>query len=362
MKKKSLALLVMGGASAGFAAAQSSVALYGTVDLSAKYVKNEGSRRRVSLAQDGLNRSQLGFRGTEDLGAGLKASFLLLSTIQPDTGSTPPKFFNRRSTVSLSGAFGEIRLGRDFVPTFWNAPVFDVFGSVGVGDPYNIARNFQGLTVPGAAGGGVAAVNTFVRADNAIGYFLPPNLGGIYGQAMAAAGEGGAAGGSNLGRYLGARVGYAAGPLDVAGAYGRTRAALAGEPQVTIWNVGASYNLGVVKAFAQFHHEVNEVPVIDVRERRFVVGASVPIGAGELRASWARSSGDPGPTANQFAFGGVYNLSKRTALYGTAAFIRNKGDATTGANFSVAQGTSSTDFPTRGENSKGAEVGVRHFF
>jgi predicted porin len=64
MKKSLLALAVL-GAYAGVASAQSSVTLYGTVDLSAKYVKNDGSERRYSLSQDGINSSQLGFKGTE---------------------------------------------------------------------------------------------------------------------------------------------------------------------------------------------------------------------------------------------------------------------------------------------------------
>jgi len=92
MKKSLLALAVLGGF-AGVASAQSSVTLYGTLDLSAKYVKNDGSNRRVSLSQDGINSSQLGFRGVEDLGGGLKASFVLLSGVNADTGSANAQFW-----------------------------------------------------------------------------------------------------------------------------------------------------------------------------------------------------------------------------------------------------------------------------
>ena len=127
MKKSLLALAVL-GAFAGVASAQSSVTLYGTIDLSAKYVKNTGSDRRVSLSQDGINSSQLGFKGVEDLGGGLKAGFVLLSGINADTGTANAKFWNRRATVSLMGNFGEVRLGRDYTPTFWNNTIFDAFG------------------------------------------------------------------------------------------------------------------------------------------------------------------------------------------------------------------------------------------
>src|SRR5258706_987573 len=109
MKKSLLALAVL-GAFAGVASAQSSVTLSGTVDLNAKYVKNDGSDRRYSLSQDGINSSQLVFSGREDLGGGLWAGFNLNSGINADTGSSNTKFFNRRSTVSFGGHFGEIRL------------------------------------------------------------------------------------------------------------------------------------------------------------------------------------------------------------------------------------------------------------
>ncbi|MEO7336206.1 MAG: porin, partial [Caldimonas sp.] len=132
MKKSLLALAVL-GAFAGVASAQSSVTLYGTLDVNGRYVKSDGQSRRLSEATDGINSSQLGFRGVEDLGGGLKAGFTLLTGTSPDTGrssgETSGKFFNRRATVSLLGGFGEVRLGRDYTPTFWNQTVFDAFGT-----------------------------------------------------------------------------------------------------------------------------------------------------------------------------------------------------------------------------------------
>ncbi len=106
MKKSLLALAVL-GAFAGVASAQSSVTLYGTVDLNGRYVKADGQDKRLTLSQDGINSSQLGFRGVEDLGGGLKAGFNLLAGVNADTGTTNSKFFNRRSTVSLFSNLGE---------------------------------------------------------------------------------------------------------------------------------------------------------------------------------------------------------------------------------------------------------------
>src|SRR5258705_9638640 len=231
--KKTLLALAVAGAFAGVASAQSSVTMYGTVDLSAKYVKNDNASRRYSLAQDSINSSQLGFRGIEDLGGGLKAGFVLMSGINPDTGTANGKFWNRRATVSLMGNFGEVRLGRDYTPAYWNTTIFDAFGTIGLGDSSHVGQL--------GAGSG-----TSVRADNTIGYFLPSGIGGAYGQFMAAAGEGGSgfAGNSptnqNPGRYVGGRVGFAAGPFDVAVAGAEQSVSTAGNAKLKVYNIGAS--------------------------------------------------------------------------------------------------------------------------
>jgi predicted porin len=155
MKKSVLALAVL-GAFAGAASAQSSVTLFGVVDLNVMTVDN--GDRTYSMGTDGMSSSRLGFRGVEDLGGGLKASFWLEAGVAPDTGRNAGTwgngdlplagttaregnqlFFNRRSTVSLSNQWGELRLGRDYTATFWNWTVFDPFGTNGVGAASNLA-------------------------------------------------------------------------------------------------------------------------------------------------------------------------------------------------------------------------------
>jgi predicted porin len=335
MKKSLLALAVL-GAFAGVASAQSSVTLFGTVDLSAKYVKNDGSTRRVSLSQDGINSSQLGFRGVEDLGGGLKASFILLAGVNADTGTTNAKFFNRRATVSLLGGFGEVRLGRDYTPTFWNNTIFDAFGTNGLGDSSHV-----GLGLLQA---------TFVRADNSIGYFLPSNIGGVYGQFMVAAAEG-----VNNGKYIGGRVGFAAGPFDIAGAYA-TSGIVGSTEKAKTANIGASYNLGVVKLMGYY----DQTKQLTVKQTRISGSLVVPLGQGEIHAGYSQGKLDTAanPKAQQVAVGYVYNLSKRTAVYSTYSQISNKG----GAAASVTGGTAQTAAPIANGKSKGVEVGVRHFF
>ena len=367
MKKSLLALAVL-GAFAGVASAQSSVTLYGTVDVNGRYVKNDGgSKARYSLSQDGINSSQLGFRGVEDLGGGLKAGFTLLAGVNADTGSTNSQFFNRRATVSLLGGFGEVRLGRDYSPTFWNTTIFDAFGTNGLGDSSGVKQ--------------IAAAD-YVRANNMIGYFLPSNIGGIYGQFNVAAGEAAAAG-----RYIGGRVGFAAGPFDVAVAYSQERVG-AGGAQLTYisglpnppgnpvpgstgqkyksLNVGGSFDFGVAKILGY----VQEEKVASFKDRIYSLSGVVPFGQSEIHVGGELSklTGSINNKVKKYSLGYVYNLSKRTALYSTAALVDNDNASrvslgSVGAS-TVGSGSSgsATAAPNAGGKSKGIEFGVRHFF
>ncbi len=332
MKKSLLALAVL-GAFAGVASAQSSVTLFGVVDLNARYVKNDGVARRVSLSQDGINSSRLGFRGTEDLGGGLSARFWLEGGVNADTGTVNAKFFGRRSTVSLVGGFGEVRLGRDYTPTFWNNTIYDAFGTNGLGDSSGVAQLLS---------------NTFVRADNSIGYFLPAGIGGLFGQAMVAAGEGVAAG-----KYVGGRIGYGAGPFEVAAAFAQQDTAT-GDKHKTI-NVGGAFDFGVAKLMGYYDRDT----LASVKDNRYSISGVVPMGQGEIHAGYDRSKKEDSAlstsnTISKFAVGYVYNISKRTAVYTTFARLSN-------GSLSAAS-IGSAPAPTAGGKSSGAEFGVRHIF
>jgi len=379
MKRSLLALAVL-GAFAGAASAQSSVTLFGVLDVNAQGIKNNATTQRLST--DGIASSRLGFRGVEDLGGGLRASFHLEAALAPDTGTAggnnqlvngagSSALFNRRATVSLLGGFGEVRLGRDYDPTFWNLTNFDPFGTNGVGSSLNMVSTLG------------SGVGTLVRANNSIGYFLPGNLGGLYGQAMVAAGEGaerntvtgsisqtGTAGTTTTigagNKYYGGRVGYAAGPFDVAVAYGTTES-FTGD-KYKLGNVGASWDFGIAKIMAQYiNAKYNATSTLsgalgDRKQVNYLLGAVVPVGAGEFHASYDRANqsgaGTNSNDANLMALGYVYNLSKRTALYGNIARIDNKGVQA----FSVNGSITGTNLLTGGRDSTGYEVGVRHSF
>jgi predicted porin len=136
------------GAFAEGACAQSSVTVFGFIDQAARWVSNDGQGSRKTLSGDSLNANRLGFRGVEDLGGGVGAGFWLEAQTAPDTGTIPTtRFFHRRSTVSLTGPWGEVRLGRDVVPTYWNLNLNDPFFHLGVGSALGV-MNFGSAYAP----------------------------------------------------------------------------------------------------------------------------------------------------------------------------------------------------------------------
>ena len=336
MKKTLIALAAVAATGAAFA--QSSVTLFGIVDLNVRNVK-QGGESLTSMSQDGIASSRLGFRGVEDLGGGMKAGFWLEASLNPDTGTPNGLQFQRRSTVSLMGGFGEIRLGRDYTPTFWNHTVYDPFGTVGVGSSVNT------FSVLGSG------ATTLVRADNSLGYFLP-NFGGFSGQFMYALKEAKTA--NTPGEYTGIRLTYAAGPLSVALATATEGSSIETE-SFKRTNVGASYDFGVVKPMAQY--TIGKFGSAEVKH--LMVGVVAPVGPGNIKASYTRSDYNPAAgngDANQIAVGYDYNLSKRTAVYGTYSRLTNKNG---GSSFGL---TPNAAAQTANGKSTGIEFGVRHSF
>ena len=419
MKNQCLAFAALLGA--GVAQAQSSVTLFGVVDMglsnySSKsqdagraafanpFYLNQGTRTlsQSALSSGNYSSSRLGFRGTEDLGGGLAASFWLEAPISPDDGRTGIASFQRRSTLSLSGNFGEIRLGRDYTPSAWNDIVFDPFGIVGVGRSliYTAANT---NTVPGGSGGFGGDLN-YNRASNSIGYFLPPNLGGVYGQFMYALHENtkydpgtstppglnavGALNAGNVattraGRYLGGRLGYATGPFDIAVSYGNSTAAdsfYAGTTDsVKTFNLGSSYDFGPVKLFGELSRikrtrDYATAPafggVSDTDLTGYLIGLTAPVGPGLIRAAYSQVKYDlntaslpfaanvADPKANKLALGYIHNLSKRTALYATIARISNKN----GAALTVGGPAFVNNAVFVPKTSTGYDIGLRHSF
>lgn len=296
--------------------------------------------------------TRIGFRGTEDLGGGLSAGFWLEAPLALDTGGSGMAF-TRRATVSLMGPFGELRVGRDFSPIWWNISLFDPFAARGVGTSQAV-NNF--------------GYNT-VYNSNAIGYVLPSTLGGWYGQLQYAPGEQPSdVPNSKKGDFYGGRIGYMTGPLNVAASYGKWRQVLGASDvapvvigrDVEVSNVVATWDFGVVKPVAFYGEEKASGPAGKAKVASWLLGASIPVGVGEIKATVARYDvADSSDDFDKLSLGYAHSLSKRTVVYVTAARLSNKGN---GVRSLSADGLTSPGNAKPGGSSTGLDVGIRHSF
>jgi predicted porin len=332
--KKSLVALAVLGTLAGTAAAQSSVTLFGVVDAAARYVESNG-QSISSLASGGISTSRFGVRGEEDLGGGLKAGFWLESTVGTDNGGAGDgtRFWDRRASVSLiSRDWGEARLGRGKTAERLVIDDFDPHSTTGLGAITNVYSSLN------------SGVQNMNRADNQAAYHLPSTLGGLYGTLDVGAGE--AVDGK---KYYGGRIGYKAGPWHVAGGYQTT------ETQGDDYEMGSiagSWDFGFIRASLLYTNTKFRSSDQDI----YTLGAIMPLGAGELKASWTEAAGS-GPAvgdASMYAVSYTYNLSKRTALYTAAALINNDAPS----RFALP----GSPTVVSGGRSGGVDVGVRHSF
>lgn len=342
MKKSLIALAVL--AASGAAMAQSSVTLFGIVDTAFGYVDNANAAGDsvYGLSTSGNATSRLGFRGVEDLGGGLKAGFWLEGEIFGDDGNSKGFNFQRRSTVSLAGGFGEVRLGRDLPPGYSKFVSYDLFGQVGIGQ-------FMGWS----NWAGTSGDADDIRSSNMISYYTP-NFSGFtaglgYGFDEKPSGKDG--------RYVGGYVAYENGPLGVVVSYDQ-RYLTAGDRNAL--TVAGSYNLNVVKLNAIVQQTKEDVPrASDRKVNAYALGASAPVGAGEVKLQYALYDQKfIDSKAHQISLGYVHNLSKRTALYGTVAYLKNKDFSNLGLNAKNL----STGGPGAGENQTGVQLGIRHSF
>jgi predicted porin len=374
--KKSFISIAAAAACAG-AAAQSSVTMFGVIDLGVAHIRATGAGHSTGVVAGGNSNSRLGFRGIEDLGGGLKAGFWLEGQVSPDVGGgatqTTGLDFARRSTVSLMGNFGEVRLGRDYAMNYWSMVSFDAFGQRGLGS----------IETTGSSRTGEAS---YIRTGNSVAYFTPTTLGGLYAGAQYAFGEqnsnqvtnANAAGISTsaanattekTGNYYGARVGYQSGPIHVGASYGvfqdgvRTVGTNFFATDYKIGNLGASYDFGFIKPsfFYQTEAVSGRGPIGEVKFQTLAIGATAPAGPGLIRAQIARyNQNNTSNDFNKIAIGYVYSLSKRTRLYGDIARLSNKGTSTTPLTNMGASVKSPA--PIAGGNSTGITVGMVHSF
>lgn len=348
MKKSLIALAVL--AASGAAMAQSSVTLFGIVDTGVSYVDNvdAAGNNKYGLHNSGNATSRIGFRGVEDLGGGLKAGFWLEGEVFADDGTTGGLNFKRRSTLSLMGNFGEVRLGRELTAGYSKTSSYDVFGQVGIGQ-FSAWSNWDGAVATGDESG--------VRSNNLVSYYTP-NFSGFKAGVSYGFDE---QVGTKAGRYAGGNVSYDNGPLSAAVSYDRVNI-VGGERDAVA--IGGSYNFGVAKLSGiaqQVKYSYNGI-ARDNKYNNYALGVTAPVGgAGEVKLQYALYDQKAiDAKAHQLSLGYVHSLSKRTAVYSTVSYLKNKDGSAMGLS---AKGlTGSMLAGVRNESQTGVQVGIRHAF
>lgn len=325
MKKSLIAAAALAASGAVFA--QSSVQVYGIADVwgGSVTVKKDGVKQypdsQTGLFDGGVSDSRFGFKGTEDLGGGLKAEFTLEQGFKLDDGSLAEKgkAFNRQAWVGLSGGFGAVKFGRAYTA------FDDVSGAA--------ASVFDSDLAP--------INNIFVstwastRVDNTIRYETP-TFSGFSGAVSYSLGEDKTADTSATKLYaLSAK--YENGPLMLGAGYAKLDA----EADLSVFDkflgtvkgsldatrLNASYDFGVAKALASYGRAKAKAAGDSVRSNEWELGVEVPLAANlALSAGYGRvtlkENGVKIGKGNSLGAAVAYSLSKRTLVY--AGFNQTK--------------------------------------
>jgi predicted porin len=344
MKKSLIALAALAAVSA--ASAQSTVTLSGLVDFSAigsgKITTQTSSVKTQNTgAQNNFSTGQVSLAGTEDLGGGLTASFVINTGIVSATTSTV--FGDRDKNLALTGGFGTVRIGR-FIPAA--AYGFNTVNpSTYVGSIYSIG---QTKAVAEARLG--TTTTSFERNDNNIQY-TSPTVSGLTLNAnySTTSSDSSILAGEAKTQQTGLSVAYANGPLSVAvginnrsvDAVGTSTTAVGDKLDADLNWISASYDLGVAKLIAAHVTREDKTTVaagtvttgVDIKVTN--LGVHVPMGAFTLTAAVysgknkvsALSTDDTKLSGNQLSV--RYALSKRTfayALTGTNKIAADSGN------------------------------------
>ena len=349
MKKSLLALAVL-TAVTGAAFAQSSVTIYGKVDLGLVLDSGSAAGKSVRIDSGVTGGSRLGFKGVEDLGGGMKAAFQLETGFCADSaantsGGTPAaqgnfctgsnSFMGRQAHGDLTGSFGALSAGRQYSLGFNNLSTIDPFGTGFAGQVNNIVDP------------------SGIRLNNSATYSTP-SIGGVTASAEIAFGE--ETGNWQANRETGAGLTYASGPAYVGFTFydvGNSNGSGAARKNYLL---GGTYDFGVIKihALAQKSTGSGTTGLVPLDVLDLMGGMTVPIAGGSLMASYIhhndRTLADK--DASQIGIGYIYPLSKRTSVY--TAFARIKND--NGAAFVVGNATDT------GTGDKAFNLGVVHNF
>lgn len=319
--------------------AQDGVTLYGLIDQFAQYV-NTGNGYTAALGSSGQWASRIGLKGGEDIGGGNQIRFVLENGFNPTDGSLaqPGTLFNRQAWVGVSGAWGQVRAGRQNSPVFIDQSGQDAFAGV------TQASGMDNLTV------------FAFRTSNTISY-MTPEVGGF--QAGVFVGFGDAGGLRSAGSSYQFDVTYEHGPLAafVAGQWLKNATNTTTDHAIL---AGASYTLGSTTVYGGYSDSKWDDIGIDTR----VYGLSAkyqlnPASYVALGYTILRDQSGQHDNADQLGLMVEYDVSKRTNVYGALSFLRNRNQA----EYTLA-GAANAGLPLAypGADARGVQVGVVHRF
>jgi predicted porin len=321
--KRTLLVAALATVGTTAALAQSSVTVYGRLNTSLEHQKNIGAAGTQEVMQN--NASRLGFKGTEDLGGGLKADFFLEHRFNSDTGTTTGDFWAGDAFVGLSGGFGNIRLGRLTSAAYY-----------ATADYVSMHNHDTGTSED--------KLYTYLSQNKNTISYATPSFGGFVGEASVSAGEGG----PKALKVLNLAGNFDSGPLHLGVGYERNDA----ETKDQQFAIRGLYELGAFTFGGYYQRsEVN-----DLKRNAFRLSGMYTFGASELHLNygWAgKWSGTSGTKAQQATIAYNYNLSKRTKVYAFYTKVDN------GVNLSYFGALSATG---RVLDPSSFAVGVRHNF
>lgn len=282
---KKIALVAALAAVAAPAFAQSSVTLWGRMNTTVESQKVGAADRKVVVQN---NSSRLGFKGSEELGGGLKASFSLEHGLNSDDGKATggTTFWNRASWVQLEGAFGGVRLGKWFPGSYF-----------ATADYVSMHNHDTGTSADNLYG-------TRFQTNNKVSYFTP-TVAGFSSEIGVSAGEGVTT------RAWDLAVNYDMGPLH--GGFGYEK-----KDAYKQFALRGLYELGAITFGGYYQREeISGFKSRDVGR----LAAMYTMGQSEfhLNVGGTKSGGDgafKNGGAKQYTLGYNYNLSKRTKVYG----------------------------------------------
>jgi predicted porin len=338
MQKKLIALAVAGLVSAPVMA-QSNVTVYGIVDAYVGYGK-QGDNKAFKVEGGGMSGSRLGFKGSEDLGNGLKAVFTLEYSLNNDVneGVGTGGLRARQQFVGLQGGFGFIGLGRQYSPGF-GVYKYDAAMGGSPFSPQSILSVQSGFTItPNSAG----------RVSNSINW-KSNNMGGLTVNAIYGLGEKNQIDDRRENDLAGLGVDYDNGPLNVGVIIHHINKGPNDNQKE--WLVGGGYNFGAVKLLGSYQQK----KVGSVNDKVYQIGGVIPVGASSsVHLALGKYDADAGSDfdANSFAVIYSHSLSKRTTAYAAYTLVDNKSAS---AKSVIANGVA-------GKDSNNYLVGLRHVF